>query len=110
MSTCHGSTHGLYPTKYKKDENNVDVTSHKAALQYSPDGRYAGPVTCAACHTVNKHGVPTSLAGTKYANDYWSSVTLMHFMRNGDQHRMLDDLMERYPYKKSLKVVTDGLE
>ena len=108
--TCHGSTHGLYPTKYKKDENNVDVTSHKAALQYSPDGRYAGPVTCAACHTVNKHGVPTSLAGTKYANDYWSSVTLMHFMRNGDQHRMLDDLMERYPYKKSLKVVTDGLE
>ena len=31
--TCHGSTHGLYPTKYKKDENNVD--EHRTRLLYN---------------------------------------------------------------------------
>ncbi len=29
----------------------ADLTSHEQALQFSPDGKYAGPVTCAACHS-----------------------------------------------------------
>ncbi len=106
--TCHESTHGLYSTRYDGDERSVDVTTHEQALQYSPDGKYAGPVTCSACHTVNKSGVPVQLEGTEYANDYWASVTLAHFMREGDQKLEVKKLVKKYPYKTSTKVVTDG--
>ena len=106
--TCHESTHGLYSTRYDGDERSVDVTTHEQALQYSPDGKYAGPVTCSACHTVNKNGVPVQLEGTEYANDYWASVTLAHFMREGDQKLDVKKLVKKYPYKKATKVVTDG--
>jgi len=106
--TCHESSHGLYSTRYDGDERSVDVTTHEQALQYSPDGKYAGPVTCSACHTVNKHGVPVQLEGTKYADDYWASVTLAHFMREGDQKLEVKALVKKYPYKNSTKVVTDG--
>jgi len=106
--TCHESTHGLYSTRYDGDERSVDVTTHEQALQYSPDGKYAGPVTCSACHTVNKNGVPVQLEGTEYANDYWASVTLAHFMREGDQKLEVKQLVEKYPYENSTKVVTDG--
>ena len=103
--SCHESTHGLYSTRYDGKERSVDVTTHEQALQYSPDGKYAGPVTCAACHTVNKKGVPVQLAGTKYANDYWASVTLAHFMREGDQKLSIKELVEKFPYKKSSDIV-----
>jgi hypothetical protein len=63
----------------------VDLTSHEQALQFSPDRKYAGPVTCAACHTVNEKGIPVQLNGTEYCGDYWTSVVLIHFMREGDQ-------------------------
>jgi len=106
--TCHESTHGLYSTRFDGDERSVDVTTHEQALQYSPDGKYAGPITCAACHTVNKNGVPAQLEGTEYANDYWASVTLAHFMREGDQKLSVKELIKKYPYKNSTKVVTDG--
>jgi hypothetical protein len=106
--SCHESAHGLYPTTYKGPIKTVDLTTHEAALQYSPDGKYAGPVTCAACHTVNKKGVPTQLEGTKYANDYWASVTLMHYMRSGDQKLPVEKLIKKFPYEKSSKVVKDG--
>jgi mono/diheme cytochrome c family protein len=106
--TCHESTHGLYSTRYDGDERSVDVTTHEQALQYSPDGKYAGPVTCSACHTVNKNGVPVQLEGTEYATDYWASVTLAHFMREGDQKLEVKALVKKYPYKNSTKVVTDG--
>jgi mono/diheme cytochrome c family protein len=106
--TCHESTHGLYSTRYDGDERSVDVTTHEQALQYSPDGKYAGPVTCSACHTVNKNGVPVQLEGTEYATDYWASVTLAHFMREGDQKLDVKKLVKKYPYKNSTKVVTDG--
>jgi len=106
--TCHESTHGLYSTRYDGKERSVDVTTHEQALQYSPDGKYAGPVTCAACHTVNKKGVPLQLKGTAYENDYWASVTLAHFMRSGDQKLSVKELVAKYPYKKSAKVVKDG--
>jgi len=106
--TCHESAHGLYSTRYDGKERSVDVTTHEQALQYSPDGKYAGPVTCAACHTVNKKGVPLQLKGTAYANDYWAAVTLAHFMREGDQKLSVKELVAKYPYKKSSKVVKDG--
>ncbi len=106
--TCHESTHGLYSTRYDGKERSVDVTTHEQALQYSPDGKYTGPVTCAACHTVNKKGVPLQLQGTAYANDYWASVTLAHFMREGDQKLSVKELVAKYPYKKSSQVVKDG--
>jgi mono/diheme cytochrome c family protein len=106
--SCHESAHGLYPTTYKGPVKTVDLTTHEAALQYSPDGKYAGPVTCAACHTVNKKGVPTQLEGTKYANDYWASVTLMHYMRSGDQKLPVEKLIKKFPYEKASKVVKDG--
>jgi hypothetical protein len=106
--TCHESTHGLYSTRYDGDERSVDVTTHEQALQYSPDGKYAGPVTCSACHAVNKDGVPVQLEGTEYATDYWASVTLAHFMREGDQKLSVKELVKKYPYNLSTKVVTDG--
>jgi len=106
--TCHESAHGLYSTRYDGDEKTVDVTTHKQALQYSPDGKYAGPVTCAACHTVNDKGVPAQLGKTEYANDYWASVTLAHFMREGDQKLSVKELVKKYPYATSTKIVKDG--
>lgn len=105
--SCHESTHGLYSTRYE-GERSVDITTHEQALQYSPDGKYAGPVTCSACHSVNKNGVPVQLKGTEYENDYWASVTLAHFMREGDQKLSVKELVERYPYSKSSKIVKDS--
>ncbi len=106
--SCHESTHGLYSTRYDGKERSVDVTTHEQALQYSPDGKYTGPVTCAACHTVNKKGVPLQLKGTKYENDYWASVTLAHFMREGDQKLSVKELVKKFPYKKSSEIVKKG--
>ena len=106
--TCHESSHGLYSTRYDGPNRTVDITTHEQALQYSPDGEYAGPVTCAACHTVNKKGVPVQLEGTAYADDYWASVTLAHYMRSGDQKLSVKELVEKYPYDKSTQIVKDG--
>jgi mono/diheme cytochrome c family protein len=106
--SCHESTHGLYPTRYEGPNRTVDITTHEQALQYSPDGKYTGPVTCAACHTVNKKGVPVQLRGTKYANDYWAAVTLIHFMRSGDQKLSIHALVQKFPYKKSSHIVVKG--
>ena len=106
--SCHESAHGLYSTRYDGPNRTVDITTHEQALQYSPDGQYAGPVTCAACHTVNKKGVPAQLNGTEYENDYWASVTLAHFMRDGDQKLSVKQLVEKYPYGNSVDIVTKG--
>lgn len=106
--SCHESTHGLYSTRYDGKERSVDVTTHEQALQYSPDGKYAGPVTCSACHTVNEKGVPMQLKDTEYANDYWASVTLAHFMRSGDQKLSVEELVKKYPYAKSANIVKKG--
>jgi len=103
--SCHESTHGLYSTRFDGKDKTVDVTTHEQALQFSPDGEYAGPVTCAACHTVNEKGVPLQLKGTEYANDYWASVTLAHFMRGGDQKLSIKELVAKFPYKKSANIV-----
>ena len=108
--SCHESTHGLYSTRFDGEKKSVDVTTHEQALQYSPDGKYAGPVTCAACHKVNEKGVPLKLEGTKYADDYWASVTLAHYMRGGDQKLSVKDLTKKYPYKNSSHVVKKGWE
>ncbi|UFH60152.1 hypothetical protein [Sulfurovum mangrovi] len=105
--SCHESTHGLYSTRYD-GERSVDITTHEQALQYSPDGKYTGPVTCAACHTVNKNGVPSQLKGTDYENDYWAAVTLAHFMREGDQKLSVKELVKKYPYKNSSQIVKDS--
>ncbi|MDA3946677.1 MAG: hypothetical protein PF439_08365 [Helicobacteraceae bacterium] len=106
--TCHESSHGLYSTRFDGPERSVDVTTHEQALQYSPDGKYAGPVTCAACHSVNDKGVPVQLTGTEYENDYWAAVTLAHFMRSGDQKLQVKELVKKYPYKASSNIVTKG--
>jgi hypothetical protein len=106
--SCHESSHGLYSTRYDGKDRSVDVTTHEQALQYSPDGEYAGPVTCSACHTVNEKGVPVQLEGTEYANDYWAAVTLAHYMRSGDQKLGTKGLIKKYPYKKSQDVVQKG--
>ena len=106
--SCHESIHGLYPTRYEGEDNTVDITTHEQALQFSPDGKYAGPVTCATCHTVNDKGVSVELEKTKYFNDYWASVVLIHFMRPGDEILSIDELTKKYPFEKSQKVVTSG--
>jgi mono/diheme cytochrome c family protein len=106
--SCHESAHGLYSTRYDGPNRTVDITTHEQALQYSPDGEYAGPVTCSACHTTNKKGVPAQLNGTEYENDYWASVTLAHFMREGDQKLSVKQLVEKYPYGTSVDIVTKG--
>ncbi|WP_457641276.1 hypothetical protein [Persephonella sp.] len=106
--SCHESIHGLYPVRYEGPERTVDLTTHEQALQYSPDGKYDGPVTCAACHTVNEKGIPVQLTGTKYENDYWASVVLIHFMREGDQKLSVEELVKKYPYEMSSEIVKKG--
>ncbi len=106
--SCHESIHGLYPVRYEGPKKTVDQTTHQQALQFSPDGKYAGPVTCSACHRVNAKGVPVQLSGTAYANDYWSSVVLLHFMRAGDEKLPIDKLMKKYPHSDAQKIVRDG--
>ncbi|CAI9086272.1 hypothetical protein A7K93_09005 [Candidatus Methylacidiphilum fumarolicum] len=106
--SCHESIHGLYPVRAEGEENTVDLTTHKQALQYSPDGRYAGPVSCSACHTVNAKGVPVQLVGTEYENDYWASVVLLHFMREGDEKLPIKELIQKYPYQKSRQIVIES--
>ncbi len=108
--SCHESIHGLYPVRYEGPSGTVDVTTHEQALQFSPDGKYAGPVTCSACHRVNGKGVPVQLRGTGYFNDYWASVVLLHSMREGDQRLPLKQLLEKYPYQRSRQIVLDGWE
>ncbi len=108
--SCHESVHGLYPVRYEGPDTTVDMTSREQALQFSPDGKYAGPVTCSACHRVNEKGVPVQLQGTEYYNDYWASVVLLHSMREGDQHLPISKLVEKYPFKKAQKIVVDGWE
>ncbi|MBF0171128.1 MAG: hypothetical protein HQK87_08580 [Nitrospinae bacterium] len=75
--TCHESIHGLYPVTDK-----VDLTSYNQAASMNPDGSH-GPVKCAACHQVNKGGVPTVAEkrlykGKKLGEDYGLAVTYMH--------------------------------
>lgn len=94
--------------RYDGPQETVDITSHEQALQYSPDGKYAGPVTCAACHTVNRMGVPVQLKNTDYYGDYWASVVLIHFMREGDQDRPVTELVKKYPYRRSQQIVANG--
>ena len=106
--SCHESSHGLYSTRFEGNEKSVDTTTHEQALQYSPDGKYAGPVTCSACHSVNEKGVPLLLKGSDYENDYWASVTLAHFMREGDKGLLLKELLKKYPHKKSAEIVEKG--
>ncbi|HXY62360.1 MAG TPA: hypothetical protein VEJ22_05450 [Nitrospirota bacterium] len=108
--SCHESIHGLYPVRYEGQEGTVDLTTHEQALQFSPDGKYAGPVTCAACHRVNEKGVPAQLQDTGYARDYWASVVLLHFMREGDEKLPIKKLIEKYPYKRSQNIARDGWE
>jgi hypothetical protein len=106
--SCHESAHGLYPTRFDGEKDTVDVTSHEQALQFSPDGKYAGPVTCAACHTVNERGVPVQLAGTGYDLDYWAAVVLVHSMRGEDDTLAVRDLVKKFPYKKAAETVARG--
>ena len=106
--SCHESMHGLYPVRFEGESHTVDMTSHEQALQFSPDGRYAGPVTCAGCHTVNARGLPVQLAGTPYAEDYWAGVVLIHFMREGDQELPIPELIRKYPIEKSRAVFLAG--
>jgi mono/diheme cytochrome c family protein len=86
----------------------VDLTSHEQALQFSPNGKYAGPVTCPACHTVNEKGIPVQLSGTEYYDDYWSSVVLIHFMREGDQKLAVSELMKKHPHRRAGEIVLQG--
>ena len=106
--SCHQSMHGLYPVRYDGAKRTVDLTSHEQALQFSPDGKYAGPVTCAACHTVNEKGIPVQLSGTEYYGDYWASVVLIHFMREGDQKVPVSELTRKYPYRRAKEIVEKG--
>jgi mono/diheme cytochrome c family protein len=106
--SCHESMHGLYPVRYEGEKETADMTSHEQALQFSPDKKYAGPVSCVACHTVNKKGVPVQLSGTAYQDDYWASVVLIHFMREGDQGMTVPELIKKYPYAMAREIVVKG--
>jgi mono/diheme cytochrome c family protein len=106
--SCHESIHGLYPVRHEGDEKSVDLTTHQQALQFSPDGEYAGPVSCAACHTVNEKGVPVQLWGTDFYHDYWASLVLMHFMRDDDIDLSIADLIKKFPYSTCSAIVKKG--
>jgi hypothetical protein len=59
---------------------------------------------------VNEKGVPAQLQDTGYDRDYWASVVLLHFMREGDEKLPIKKLIEKYPYKRSQKIARDGWE
>ena len=99
--SCHESIHGLYPAA----TDGPDQTTQAQARQFSPDGTYAGPVTCVACHAVGEHGVPVQLAGTEYYGDYWAAVALMHSMRGEDFKLPVDQLTAKYPYADAKALV-----
>lgn len=103
--SCHESIHGLYPATAE----GSDQTTIQQAKQFSPDGEYTGPVTCVACHVVNSNGVPIQLKDTPYANDYWASVVLMHFMRGDDFEMPVDALVQKYPYENAAAIVKDNM-
>lgn len=105
--SCHESIHGLYPVRHD-GPTSVDLTTHAQALQFSPDGRYAGPVTCAACHAVNARGVPSLLRGTAYEDDYWAAVVLLHAMRGDDVTLPVPELVRKYPVARSRQLVRQG--
>ena len=94
--------------RYEGPQKSVDLTSHEQALQFSPDGEDAGPVTCGNCHTVNGTGVPIQLKGTEYYTDYWAAVVLIHFMREGDRKLSVTELIEKYPFRKAREVFLKG--
>jgi mono/diheme cytochrome c family protein len=96
--------------RFEGANQTVDLTTHEQALQFSPDGKYAGPVTCAGCHRVNAKGVPVQLQGTRYENDYWASVVLQHLMREGDHQLPVGQLMEKFAYEKSRAIAEEGLK
>jgi len=102
--SCHQSIHGLYPAV----EGGVDQSTVEQARQFSPDGAYAGPVTCVGCHAVGANGVPVQLAGTEYYGDYWAAVVLMHSMRGEDFRLSRDELTAKYPYAGATAVVAGG--
>jgi mono/diheme cytochrome c family protein len=106
--SCHESIHGLYSV-VEQGENTNDMTTHQQALQFSPDGEYTGPVTCVTCHAVGANGVPVQLEGTDYYEDYYSSVVLMHLMREEDYELSVEELLEKYPYEDSKAIVDDSL-
>ena len=106
--SCHESIHGSYPVRYEGENDTVDLTTHEQALQFSPDGKYAGPVTCAACHTVNEKGVPVQLKGTDYYQDHWAAVILAHFMRGEDFELPVKDLVKKYSYSRSRDIAAEG--
>ena len=108
--SCHESIHGLYPVRYEGPEGDRGHHVPRAGAPVQSDGKYAGPVTCGACHRVNKKGVPVQLKNTGYYNDYWASVVLLHFMRAGDEKLPIDKLMEKFPYNQSQKTVQEGWE
>jgi mono/diheme cytochrome c family protein len=77
---CHESTHGLYPVNPE-----VDISSYQQAALLNPDASH-GPVKCAACHTVNKYGVPSrhrEMIGKKAPawDNYDKAVELQHMLR-----------------------------
>lgn len=52
--SCHQSMHGLHPIA----EGGTDPVSLSQARVLNPDGS-PGPIKCAACHVVDRDGVPT---------------------------------------------------
>jgi len=77
---CHESTHGLYPVNPA-----VDRVSYRQAAMLNPDGSH-GPVRCAACHRVNRFGVPSRHPGEidpkgPVWNHFDQAVTLQHTLR-----------------------------
>ena len=55
--------------------------------------------------TGQPYAIPVQLMDTGYDNDYWASVVLIHFMREGNQKLSIAELIKKYPYRKAKKVV-----
>ncbi|MFQ5890669.1 MAG: hypothetical protein ACE5JR_11535 [Gemmatimonadota bacterium] len=105
--SCHESIHGLYEAV---EGEGADQTTIAQARQFSPDGKYAGPVTCVACHVVGPNGVPVQLGDTDYYDDYWASVVLLHYMRGEDFTLSIDELLANYPYEDAAAIVASSVQ
>ena len=86
--SCHQSAHGMYPVA----ASGADPTTLEQARMLNPD-KSAGPLKCAACHTVDGEGVPNLVTEamlapfpiSEYPTRYERAVALAHTARTYDE-------------------------
>jgi hypothetical protein len=80
----------------------------QVAKDVSGTGTMANPGDNMANYVWTHLFIYKDLEGTDYYNDYWASVVLIHFMREKDLNLPVKELVEKYLYAKSSRIVAAG--